>query len=284
MSNLIYATSLKGHVAVRFNSYKKDLNASKLWSIVKSIINMKPKKIIITYAATRSALKDNKEIQDPEVKEIIFKILDGCVETESPNISGGKVMDLFLGQCSSYTLPFGTSAMDTGHVSILMPLPFVEEGCYHLHAGFHGNLASRRTGGEDHYVLDVSAELYIKQLNQDEVDYALKRGIKVYPFMIKNPSYLPRDSETSDSEGLTFSSEDEGLGYASAPGAPRKKKQLTPRPKIMKRKKIMRQLFAATKEGAQTILNKLQEEPRTSNTTHTTAAAVHITDRDPGTD
>nr|CAH2618907.1 MP putative movement protein [Canadian violet rhabdovirus 2]CAI5383922.1 MP putative movement protein [Canadian violet rhabdovirus 2] len=194
----IYATSIKGHASVSFNSPRRDMTTSKTWNIITKIFDIKPSNVLISYSAARD--KKGGEEVDTNTRGLLKEVISGCIDTVCPPVSESYQTDIYLGKCSKYTIPFGTISKDTGHLSVIMSLPFLEDGCYNMGARFKGKSGSRRTGTLSHYMVDASLELYIKLLSPGEAESEIGKGIKVYPFMLRHPEYFGPSSDTSDNE------------------------------------------------------------------------------------
>ncbi|AAA50383.1 putative [Sonchus yellow net nucleorhabdovirus] len=197
----IYAVSIKGHASAIFNRQEKEISTGRVWEVMKKIMSLKPTRVIMSYSLLRSALDKSRQLTQEEYN-IMQLILDGCVKTLEPVAASGICIDVNLGKCTKHTIPFGITNNDVGHVSVVMTLPFLEEGCYNIGACFDGRLSKSRSDAS-HYAVDVSLEIYLKSLSRDEAEEQISKGTSVYPFKINHPTYFEDETDTSDGESLS---------------------------------------------------------------------------------
>ncbi|UTQ50569.1 MAG: matrix protein [Betanucleorhabdovirus taraxi] len=202
------ATSVKGYATVAFQTPKREMTSSKIWSIIKMILGLRPKYVELHFSANRGEANRTKLSADDDTVCLLPDIVGGCLQAANIHASEGSSVNLLLGKCTKYTIPFGSSLKDTGHVTVMMTLPFPTEGCYQIHASFSGYL---RTAShvKDHYMVEVNLEVYIKRLMSSDVEGLLSKCTPVYPFQLHHPDKFPTSDDTSDSEKSHSASEAE---------------------------------------------------------------------------
>nr|UYE93359.1 matrix protein [Tomato betanucleorhabdovirus 2]UYE93365.1 matrix protein [Tomato betanucleorhabdovirus 2] len=208
--------SVKGYAAITFKDAKDNMGASTIWSTLMKIQKYYPEKLKLYFSSTRGG-QDTTTNDDPLVTSAIMNMIKGCVDTCQIKESKGASISLLLGTCYEYKVPFGISSDDVGHRSIILTLPFPMAGCYMMSAAFEGSL--KRGGSREYYMVDISLDIYIGQLSDEQYKKSLSQGIKVYPFKLNHPEYFPK-ADSSESEFTTEPSDDED---GEPPMAPRKR-------------------------------------------------------------
>uniref|UniRef100_A0AAU6MWB5 Matrix protein n=1 Tax=Beet leaf curl betanucleorhabdovirus TaxID=3118959 RepID=A0AAU6MWB5_9RHAB len=208
--------SVKGHAAITFKDSKDSMNAASIWEAIMKIHKYYPEKVLLSMSTTRGS-QDKVTQNDPLVTSAIMDMIKGCVDTCQIKESRGASINLLLGNCYEYKVPFGISSDDTGHRSIILTLPFPMSGCYTMNAAFDG--AIRKNKLKEYYMVDISLDIFIGQLTGDQYSSALSRGIKVYPFKLNHPEYYPK-TDSSESEFTTEPSDDD---TETPPNAPKKR-------------------------------------------------------------
>ncbi|UTQ50576.1 MAG: glycoprotein [Tomato betanucleorhabdovirus 1] len=197
--------SVKGYAAVTFKDAKDNMSASTIWSTIMKIQKYYPKKIDLCFSSTRGG-QDKTTNEDPLIASAIMNMVKGCVEACQIKESKGAAMSLLLGRCYEYKVPFGISSDDIGHKSIILTLPFPMSGCYTMSAKFDGSI--KKDNKREHYMVDVSLDIYIGQLSDEQYLNSIDQGVVVYPFKLNHPEYYPR-ADSSESEPTTDQSEED---------------------------------------------------------------------------
>ncbi|DBA08164.1 TPA_asm: matrix protein [birds-foot trefoil-associated virus] len=243
--------SVKGCASITFGEQKDQMSSSKIWSMLANIWSYYPEKVSV-YVSHQRGATEKTLVSDEKIKEALYNLVGGCIETCNVQSAVGSSMNLLLGQCHEYRLPFGTRSSDVGHNTILIPLPFPLDGCYVIHASFDGVLKKRT--GKEHYMAEMDLDIHIGSLNSQTYSQLLQRGIKVYPFKLKHPEYF-EDGNSSGSEFTTDMSDSEqqpndASGRTSLAERSRKLKTKV-RPilkKTLKRRKIARSAIGGALE------------------------------------
>ncbi|DAF42300.1 TPA_asm: M [Plectranthus aromaticus virus 1] len=239
--------SVKGSISMTFRDKKEGMTSNTIWNLIVKIWEMYPERVSISFSSTRGA-PDSSPVLDPLTISAIQKMIQGSICTYSKICSVGRSMNLILGECSRYTITFGTQAHDTGHETILLTLPFGMKGCYKISASVDNYI--KKDKAKEFYIMMLSLDIYIGELDDKGYEDAARQGMKVYPFMIEHPEFFSMP-ETSDSDGASDPSEDK-----TGETALKKKKkirQLRPKQRFNKRPGL-----SPSSAPAKKILNALR--------------------------
>lgn len=189
-----------------FSKKKPDMGSTKVWSIIKKLIDTYPNKISILFSSDRNEVGAKQDDMSDNKIKVLPDLIEGCIHTNNIHAACSKSISLALGDCYEYTVPFGVRSEDTGHTTVIVRLPYIMEGCYTLTAAFSGKVGSRST--REHYSVVMDIEVYLGTIDVGRYTQYIGEGYKVYPMQIHHPEHYPK-SEGSESEWTSEQSGDD---------------------------------------------------------------------------